>query len=129
AEASTGNLLWEDYEISFKVTPLELGSPYAGFSVFFRSLGGHDCYSFNVTASGMSLIRYEGVYTDSTILSSYSRGLKAGETAEFTIKAEKNRFTVFLNGRKIINATDSLNMYPYGHIALRSELARLLFKD
>jgi len=129
AEASTGSLLWENYEMSFKVTPLELGSQYAGFSVFFRSLGGHHCYSLNVTPTGVSLNRYHGVYTDRTVLASYTSGIQLGETAEVTLKAEGNEFAVFLNGRKIISAKDPLNMYPYGHITLRAELARLRFED
>ncbi|HOL13590.1 MAG TPA: hypothetical protein PLD61_04425, partial [Bacillota bacterium] len=33
AEANTGSLLWEDFDLSFKVTIGQLGSPYAGFTL------------------------------------------------------------------------------------------------
>ncbi|MDD4694137.1 MAG: DUF4855 domain-containing protein [Firmicutes bacterium] len=129
SEASTGSLAWGNFELSFKVTMGELGSQYAGFTLTFRSLGGRDCYALTVSPNALNIQRYYGVYSDSTILGSYNKGMQEGETAEFTIKAEKNRFTVYMDGRLIIDAVDSQNMYPYGYITVRSELASLRFEN
>lgn len=129
AEANTGSLLWEDFDLSFKVTIGQLGSPYAGFTLIFRSWGGRDCYALTVAPDRTAVERFHGVYSDSRVLGYVARGMRDGETADYRITAQGNRFTVYKNGEKIIEAVDPDNMYPYGYMAVRAELASLTFAD
>ena len=119
AEVYTGDIQWEDYSVSQRIRPLR--GDWSGLN--FRVQGAARSYAAVLGKGSVGL--YKNVDCKYLLLASAETDIQSGN--EYEIRAEVNgsRIIVYLDGKALIDFTDTDSPYLYGCIGMSSYGASL----